>query len=162
MTDQYKKAYLYAIKLLTKRDYSQPKLRQKMVEKRFDTEVIDKVIEELEAKNFIREENYVEARIKAFMHKRYSPHFIAQKLAQEDLNIDIEQIKAIFLDYQITTEQQVDELIKKKFPLAMAQSDDPELFQKFKRRTLQYIVGKGHTLSLGVNRIAEYIKKAKS
>ena len=53
-------------------------------------------------------------------------------------------------------------LIKKKFPLAMAQSDDPELFQKFKRRTLQYIVGKGHTLSLGVNRKAEYIKKAKN
>ena len=64
-----KRIYNYAIKLLTGRDYSEVKLKEKLRLKNFDKIVVEKVIAEIKERGFLREESYLEARIKAFMHK---------------------------------------------------------------------------------------------
>ena len=69
MEDEVKKAYLYSIKLLTTRDYSSAKLRNKLVEKKFCLAAIDQVIQELQERRFVRDDLFAESRIKALMHK---------------------------------------------------------------------------------------------
>ena len=65
-------AYMDAIKLLAKKDYSEYKLRKKLKEKLHDSESIDEAIQEVTEKKYLREDYYIEARIRGLMRKNYS------------------------------------------------------------------------------------------
>ncbi|MCK6596131.1 MAG: RecX family transcriptional regulator, partial [Bacteriovoracaceae bacterium] len=78
-----KRIYNYAVKLLTGRDYSEVKLKEKLRLKNFDKTVVEKVVAEIKERGFLREESYLEARIKAFMNKGYAKKYILQKLTRE-------------------------------------------------------------------------------
>lgn len=130
-----KGAYLRAVRLLTSKDYSKHKLVQKLKEAGFQPEHIDEAVEELLSKKFLREENYAEARIKAFMNKGYSPYYILQKLAQENVYVDESFIRNIFQEYNITEEDQIRKLIKKKST-------------NEKDKLIRFLHSKGHSLSV--------------
>lgn len=161
MTDEEKKAYSYAIKLLTGRDYSKPKLRQKLRERQYSAESINQVIAELERLNFIREDLYIEARIKGFMFKRCSPSYIVQKLAQESISIDESLVDQLFAEYSITVEQQILELIKKKCPTPLAIGANQlnyEEREKLKNKVLRYLASKGHSFALSIKMLDDYLR----
>ena len=103
---------------------------------------IDEAIEEVKNKNFLREDNYIEARIKAFMNKGYSPDYIKQKLAQEHLAIDQDQIDAVFLEHNLTPELQIQRLATKKI------GNKENLDYEDQNKILRYLLSKGHELSL--------------
>lgn len=157
--EEEKKAYSYAIKLLTGRDYSKVKLAQKMRERDFSNESIRLVIEELERQNFIREDLYIEARIKGFMFKRCSPQYIAQKMAQESLSVDLELIEKIFSEYGQSTELQISELIRKKIPSRIAENQTREEKDKIRNRVLRYLLNKGHSFSQSQKLLDSYLKQ---
>lgn len=159
MEDDVKKAYLYSIKLLTKRDYSSAKLRNKLVEKKYCVTAIDQVIKELLERRFVRDELFAEARIKALMHKGYSPSFICKILLQEALPMSLESIHAIFSEYNLTTEEQIAQLINKKMPKKVIYQADQQLITKHKNRVLRYLVSKGHELSKSERMLSTYIEK---
>ena len=79
------KAYNYLIRLLSARDYSEYKLREKCRQKEFPPEDIDEAIQRVKDQNYLREDQYIEARIKGFMSKNCSPHYIQRKLKEEKL-----------------------------------------------------------------------------
>jgi regulatory protein len=143
----YQKAYSYTVKLLTGRDFSEKKLKEKLFQKKVSKEICEKIIDEIKMKGFLREENYVEARIKAFMNKGYSKKYILQKISQEAQMIDIEFINNLFTEYRVTEEDQINKLIEKKMPNVIPSQfdDNRKLFQKIFR----FIISKGHNSTLG-------------
>jgi regulatory protein len=136
-----KSAYSYLIRILSSRDFSEYKLREKLRERNYAQTEIDDAITEVKAKNFLREDNYIEARIKAFMHKGYSPSYIQQKLNQEHISATLELIDSIFVEYSVTCESQIQRLASKKIGLRNSLDFDDQ------NKILRYLLSKGHELS---------------
>lgn len=137
-----KQAYSYLVKLLSAREYSEHKLREKLREKKFPANEADDAINELKERGYLREHVYAEARIKGFMHKGYSVNYIRQKLAQERVVVTEEAIQDVFDEYRMTEEDQIKHLAKKK----VGMKTDLDFDQQGK--VLRYIISKGHDFSL--------------
>jgi len=139
------KAYLYLIKLLSARDYSEHKLKEKLQErvraKRFSSEEAASALNLVKEQGYLREEAYAEARVKGFMSKGYSPNFIRQKLAQEHLTVTDESIGEIFTEYRISEEDQIERLARKKMGSRTTFDFDDET------RILRFLISKGHDFS---------------
>ena len=108
------KAYSYIVKLLSSRDYSEYKLREKLKDKKFIDSEIDDALNEIKNRGYLKENVYNEARIRSLMNKNYSPGYILQKLNQEHLDTKLEEIVEIFNENQVSTQDQIELLIKKK------------------------------------------------
>jgi regulatory protein len=132
------KAYLYLIKIISNRDYSEYKLREKLKLKNFLNEEIEEAINEIKTKGYLREEIYAEARIKNFMQKGYSPDHIMQKLSQEHLSVSQDDIEVLFTDYQTSPENQIEQLIRKKI------RGKSELTYEEQCKIIRYLISKGH------------------
>ncbi|MDC1173783.1 regulatory protein RecX [Bacteriovoracaceae bacterium] len=139
-----KKCYLYAIRLLARRDYSRHKLTQKLIDKKFEKEIATDVIQYLIDESYLKEEHYIEARIKGFMHKNYSAHFVMQKLNQENCYPEEEIIEQIFREYNVNSETQILDLIRKKLNIM---SIDKTNIQKSREKLIRYVLSKGHQYS---------------
>lgn len=137
-----KNAYSYLVKLLSTRDYSEHKLREKLYQRNYPANEIDEAINEIKARNFLREDNYIEARVKAFMNKGYSPDYIRQKLEQERLTVTDKDIEDIFSEHKISVEEQIDRLVRKKLNGRVEIDFDEET------KILRYVLGKGHDFSI--------------
>jgi len=103
-----------SLRLLTRRDYSRYKLTQKLLEKDFSEEEIEETIERLLELNYLREDEYIRARTRAFIHKNYSPRYIQNKLKSEHLDVSEETIMSYYTELEITPDQQIEALIEKK------------------------------------------------
>ncbi len=136
-----KQAYSYLVKLLSSRDYSEHKLREKLREKKFPANEIDNAINEIKERGYLREEAYSEARVKGFMSKGYSISYIRQKLSQEKLSVSEEFIQEIFDEHQLTEADQIEKLLKKKLRVL---SEDREEAQKERQKAIRYVFSKGH------------------
>jgi len=135
------RAYSYLIKILSMRDYSEHKLREKLREKKFPPEDCEAAINEIKSRGYLREDSYTEARIKGFMNKGYSINYVRQKLAQEQLSVTDEQIEEVFREHQITEESQIERLAQKKI------GTKSELDFDQQSKILRYLMTKGHNYS---------------
>ncbi|RPJ76072.1 MAG: regulatory protein RecX [Alphaproteobacteria bacterium] len=132
------KAYMYLVKIISARDYSEHKLREKLRERKYPADEIEYAINEIKSKGYLREEVYAEARVKAFMHKGYAPNYIRQKLAQEHVEVTDEEIEAIFAEYRTSPEEQIDRLVRKKM------HGKTEFDYAGESKILRYLISKGH------------------
>jgi len=138
MSNTSNKAYLYLVKILSSRDYSEHQLREKLRGKQYTPEEINCSINEIKARGFLREEAYSEIRIKGLMNRGYSPDYIQQKLAEEHLSVSTETIDTVFTEYRLTPEDQIDRLVRKKI---QGKSD---LDYDQQSKVLRYLLSKGH------------------
>lgn len=153
-----KECYQKAIRLLTQRDYSRPKLRKKLVENGFEIDDALECVEKLYAEGYLKEQWYIEGRIKAFMRKGYSQSHIKQRLAQEELYIDIDYIQSIFADNLHDEDEQMIELIQKKasrYLNAWPELDYKER-QKIKAKVIRALISKGYSPNLGLAKIDQF------
>lgn len=135
-------AYSYLVKILSARDYSEHKLREKLREKKYPANEIDAAINEIKEKGFLREEAFTESRIRSFMNKGLSINHIRQKLRQEHLEASDEQIQEIFDENLISEDQQIERLARKK----MGSKTDLDFEDQGK--ILRYLISKGHDYAL--------------
>lgn len=145
---------MYLVKIISARDYSEHKLREKLRERKYPQDEIESAISEIKSKGYLREEVYAEARIKAFMHKGYSPNYIRQKLAQEHLIATNEEIEAVFSEYRTSPEDQMDRLIRKKM------HGKTEFDYAGESKILRYLISKGHEFSAGKKIMENIINEA--
>jgi regulatory protein len=111
-----KTAYSYLIALLSKRDYSYHKLRAKCREKGFENEEIEEAISELDEQRYIREDYYIDARVRGLTRKSYGPEYIIQKLKAEDaIDITESEIYSILEESKIDSTELLCEYIERKF-----------------------------------------------
>ncbi|AUN96673.1 regulatory protein RecX [Bacteriovorax stolpii] len=136
-----KQAYSYLVKLLSSRDYSEHKLREKLREKKFPANEIEDALNEIKERGFLREEAYSEARIKGFMSKGYSASFIKQKLQQEKLDVSEEYIYEIFDEHRVSEAEQIKKLLAKKLK---GLSEDKEEAHKERQKAIRFALSKGH------------------
>jgi regulatory protein len=151
-----KTAYSYLIKILSSRDFSEHKLREKLRGRNYPANEIDEAIAEVKSKSFLREDNYIEARIKAFMNKGYSPKYIQQKLEQEHLQVAETLIEDVFIEHKLTVIDQIDRLIRKKMNLNKIIDFDAE------NKILRYLLSKGHDFGTSKKIMKTIIAEEKS
>lgn len=135
------KAYFYLIKILSSRDYSEHKLREKLRERKYPAIEIDEVINEIKEKGYLKEDLYTEARIKGFMHKGYPPKYIRQKLAQEQLTVSEDVIMDVFVEHRVSVEEQIERLVRKKLPKIFP------IEYEAQNKILRFLMSKGHDFS---------------
>lgn len=141
MTAHPSKAYTYLIKIISMRDYSEHRLREKLREKKYSQNEIDSAIDEIKTRGYLREKAYTQSRIRSLMEKGYSSNFIGQKLAEEQLSATSDEIDAVFLEYRLTSEDQITRLLQKKM------QGKTEIDFEGESRLLRYLISKGHEYS---------------
>lgn len=134
-------AYSYLVKILSARDFSEHKLREKLKLRKYPANEIDAAINEIKARGYLREDAYSEARIKAFMHKGYSVNYIKQKLHQEKVEVTEDQIHGVFEEHRETETDQIKRLLTKKL---RSIPEDKEEAYKEKQKALRFALSKGH------------------
>ena len=140
---QRKKCYSYSIRLLGKKDYSHYKMRQKLLQRDYERETVEDVMSEIIEKKYLREDLYIEARIKGFIRKGYNPQAISYRLSQEKCYASIEEIMAIYEQIESDPDQQLRELILKKVRIDYDFVKDKE---KLRQKTLRYVASRGHPI----------------
>lgn len=150
------KAYIYLVKILTLRDYSEHQLREKLKVKKYSIDEIDSALNEIRNKGYLREDLYASARIKIFMEKGYSPEYISQKMAQENINVTNETIDAVFTEYQFSPENQIERLVRKKI------QGKTDFDFKSESKILRYLISKGHDFSTSKKIMANIISEVHS
>lgn len=151
-----KKAYTYSIRLLSQRDYSVYKMKQKLKERQFEMEEIEIVIDKLIEQNYLREEEYKRMRIKQLVVKGFANQYILKKLEQEHLSGTNEEIESLRAEQDLSSSDQIIRLIEKK----LRYKEIPTEFQakmKLKNKVLHFLVSKGHSLSDSCNALNNYI-----
>ena len=106
-------AYQYSLRLLSKRDYPEKKLREKLYQKKFLDADIDSAVKKLLEMNYLREEEYARARIQGYLRKGYSAKFIKSKLSSE-VSFEPELIKDVQSGMNFDTRSSLQGLIQKK------------------------------------------------
>ena len=125
-------------------------MRDKLREKQYPASEIDEAIAEIKAKNYLREENYAEARVKAFMNKGYSPDYIKQKLAQEHVYVEAEFIESIYCENRSDSDEQIRLLVEKKLRGKKLESFEEEV------KLIRFVLSKGHQIGAIKKILKEY------
>lgn len=153
------KAYEKAIKLLSKQDYSQLRLREKLKGVGMDEDQIDSAIDRLIDKNFLKEQNYINQFIRKHMRKGFSISYIGKKLERENIKTNREDIENIFAEEELTHNKQIKFLIDKKMPPNFRPPANRAEKQKLMKKLLGYLVSKGHDIDDGVSYLETYLFK---
>ena len=138
-------SYQDSIKLLTRRDYSRYKLKQKLLDKGHSLEEIEETISLLLEKRYLREDYYKEARIRGLIGKGLSARMIQQRLAQENCEASLEEIDLMFQEKTTSEDEQVKSLIAKKLRSHQLHGLDPEARNKLELKVLRFLHSKGHS-----------------
>lgn len=141
-----KKAFDYAIRILSLRDYSVHKMKQKLKERDCSPEDIEAVVEKLLEYNYLREEEYTRQRMKQLIVKGYANKVILQKLSHEHLNASEEEIESIRNEQDLGSYGQLSYLIEKK----LRYKEIPTEFEakmKLKNKIMRFCLSKGYSYS---------------
>lgn len=157
---EYKEAYNYSIYLLSKRDYSNHKLTQKLKSRKYTKDTIEKVIQKVTDQGYLREEAYTTMRIKTLLYKGYANFFIKQKLAQEFLEVDDNRIDQLRAENHISKDESINYLIDKKLRYKEIPKDKAEFF-KLKDKVIRFLISKGHDYQTAKQLLQEYINQKK-
>jgi len=144
--DTCKKAYQYAIRILAKRDYSRHKLKTKIIDKEYPTGLAIEIVDLLHREKYLREDYYIEARIKGLLRKGMHPDFIKQKMKEEKCPINDSDIEPIMVDHELDEDKLLLDLMHKKARI-MERLDQGKSDQQKREKILRFVATKGHSVS---------------
>ena len=155
LKSETKKAMDYAIRILSLRDYSTHKMKEKLRTRKHGNEVISEVIAKLEQYNYLRDEDYARMRIKQLLIKGYADSYIIQKCKQEHLPISPEQIDTIRDDQNLGTQDLIHKLIEKKLRGKTIPNEfEPKM--KLKNKIISFLASKGYNFGDISKALTEY------
>lgn len=137
-------AYGRAIKLLSKQDYSEFKIKTKLQSLGLDTEQIDIAIDKIKQENFLNDERYQKNLVKKLIHKGYSPIFIQERLKHDGIFISEGEILSFFEEEMIKPRDQIKMLIEKKLTKTSIPFKSEPDKNKMLKKLLNFILAKGH------------------
>jgi regulatory protein len=135
----FSEAYSYALKLLSKRDYSEKALKQKLSQK-FPVEVVNELLEELKAQGFVNEfeaaRNYFLSKVKKGWGRRKIAFHLKALGFREEVIKEVELTTPF--DYSYAASE-----VKKKFDL----NQDKE-----RKKAVAFLARRGFSL-IEINKI---------
>jgi len=141
-----KELYLYSIRILTRRDYSRYKLKEKLLARSDDLTEVENLLDLLEEKKYLQEEVYARQRIQYWLKAGNSINNIINKAKQEHLRISRDFIHEVSEEIQINPEQKLKEIFERKFSQKLKEADLQEK-EKIKRRAFGYFQRRGFSSS---------------
>jgi len=144
MEDSKGAAYSRAIKLLSKQDYSEFKIKTKLQAIGLDKDQIDLAIDKIKRENFLNDERYQNNLVRKLIHKGYSSLYIQKKLELEGICISEEDIHLTFEELKIGSKDQIKMLMEKKLPGNTIIFKSEIEKQKTIKKLLNFILAKGH------------------
>jgi len=151
------KLYNYAIQLLSRQDYSEFKLKNKL---RTRPDVlsaeIHEVIEKLKESHLLREENYKRLFIRKWLVKGESESKIRARGKMEKLEIDTQDFISTSQELGIESKDNITKLIEKKLRSKNIPVDYKEKL-KIKDKILRFLISKGHSFDEAKSAISKYI-----
>ena len=142
----YKDAYRYSLRLLSGKDYSKFKLREKLFSKEISLEIIEKLIEELIEKKYLNEDNYIRSKAISLIKKNISKQMIQKKFSYEQISISEEQIDFFFTEENLSDQKMIKNLLVKKLrnSLPLSKNLEPGRYNSL----IKHALTKGHDLYL--------------
>ena len=131
--------YGYAIRLLSKRDYSESSLRKKLETKSNNSSLIDGVLLRVKDLGYISDSRYVQNFISSSVLKKRGPIWIRAKLREKGLSDSL--VQEIIGDVSIDWESLAESLLHERF-----QSEC--VYNKEKNRRIRYLISKGFPSSI--------------
>ena len=150
-----KEAYNYAIFILSKRDYSIHKMREKLISRKYEVDEINDTIDKLIEKNFLREDEYKRQRVKSLLVKGFSNSYILRKLEQEHLQSNNEEIDMIRDDQQIDKDDSLNALVEKKLRGKVI-PQDYNAKMKLKNKVMNFLASKGYDYQEAKGALTDY------
>jgi regulatory protein len=138
------KIYSYSIFLLSRQDYSEFKIRQKLKQKQFLPHEIEETIHKLKNSGYLKEENYRRLFIRKWMLKGESVEKIRNRGAQEKLTFAVEEFGMVENELGISCDDNIEKLIEKKLRSKIL-PDSFEEKSKLRNKILRYLISKGHS-----------------
>ncbi len=89
MTDELQKLKAKALRALARRDHSRQELKQKLLQISENLELIEKVLSECEAQNWLNELRFAQLYLQSRAQKYYGPKKIRYELQQRGVNAEI-------------------------------------------------------------------------
>ncbi len=147
--DSEKTAYSYALNLLSRRDYSKVKLSQKLLNKGFESSLVDKIINHIVSSGIYQEQNYISAKIRSLIRKNFSIRAIGQQLENENIHLSSSEIVTVFEELGISSSDQIKSIIEKK--VRIKKMNLAKLSPKEKNKIIAALVTKGHSFGEFLN-----------
>lgn len=141
-----KSAYETSLNLLARRNYSEYKLRKKLLEKKYPEEEINASIKKLIEKKFLREDEYIRMKISNFLTRGYGDSYIVNKLKEERIKVTKDEINILREEFSKDEDSELEKLIHKKLN-GKSLPNDPLERLKLKSKVLYFLVSKGHDYS---------------
>ncbi len=110
---QNKKVFNAAQRLLARREHSQIELKQKLLKRDFDKQVIDEVLLRLIELGYQSDERYTSACLRSKANKGYGPNYIRQYLNQRGVSLRL--IDESFNNCDIDWFESIEKVWLKKF-----------------------------------------------
>lgn len=152
-----KRLLAYAYRLLAKQDYSEHKLRQKLVLRAENFEIVDETIEALRGQGFLREENYSRLKIKTRLKQGKGKKLIQEELAQEKIAVDEQQFQVAYEELGTTPEAILEAMVEKKLRRVVVEELTFEAKMKLKNKILTFLARNGHSFTTGQRILKKFI-----
>lgn len=157
--DTMNKPYQYATYLLSRRDYSLKKLKEKFKLKGFTDEEFQNTMEKLISLKLFDEQRYVQSKIKSLANRGHSINYIQRKLHFDNIKIELEEISDLLQIEGISPEENIRDLLKRKFKYDPDNFDDTKK-RKLKDRAIRFLFSKGHGGSQCFSLVQEFFDQS--
>lgn len=156
-SSSFDKAFNYSIRILSQKDYSIFKMKEKLQKKNFESGHIDEVIDKLLESKYLKEEEYTDGKIKLLLQKGFSNNYILQKLEQEQLQITDEKIEIIREAINLPLDTQILNLIKQKLDINKIPNEYEDRM-KLKNKIMTFMASKGYDYYEVQDQLSKYIE----
>lgn len=150
--------YNYCIHLISRQDYSEYKLRQKLRLKKDNLpHEIDEVIEKLKENDLLNEKNYRRLFIRKWTMKGESEEKIKRRGSQEKLIFQKEEFTQARIELGLTDDSNIEKLIQKKLRFVEIPKDF-ETKKKLRDKVLRFLISKGHDFDDSKKALQKYLE----
>jgi len=157
-----KKPLEYALYLIEMRDRSVNEIRQKMEQKEYLPEDIEKTVQFLLDKDFLNDERFVESYIKQLQFRSQGIYKIRMQLARFGLERELIEEKLGEIDseaeYEKAKELAINWMAKKGYSDASAGASTPEIRRKKYEKVGRFLAGRGYSLDIVKKILNELLK----
>lgn len=151
-----KEIYNYAIFLLSKQDYSKPKILRKLSQKYPSLrEDFPPVVDALENRGYIRTEIYKKNLIKKWLLKGEAESKIKLRAKAEDLELNSADFEVAKLELNLSPEANIETLIQKKLRSRVIPEDFSEK-RKLKDKLIRFLISKGYSFDTCISAINKH------